>query len=155
MKGSMVHDILTTTGILILVFLMIYWALNQGVKQTADAMNMAPLMIQEKLATYLTVISLSSGTGEITTKLTRSLPINISLGKLDVFVKPRTEKYFPWSEVERGGAIILKTPSPSAFINPKGSNIDVKENIYFDEKLNKKIIVRKSEGENKISIGVK
>ena len=129
--GSMVHDVATMVGAIVLIFIMMYMLMIFGTRATADMLNSGPLVIEEALAGHLAIASMASGNASISFIPRVPMDLKIEVTTDIIFVEP-PDKYVPYGEVERG-AVVLKTPEPLSYIKLKGIDVKEKRRIFVPQ----------------------
>jgi len=151
MKGTMVYDIVTMVGMVILVFTLIYWSTTVGASIVADYVLSAPKTIQDSVSSYVIMSCVESGDMTTTLKIT-PIQFTLKMNSTHFSIEPTGEKYSTWKEVERGGSIRLRKAPASALIACTGTTIKP-ASIAFDPNSDDSIIIKKQG--NEVSAGVR
>ena len=115
MKGSFVYDIVTTLGIIIMVFLVIYWALIFGTETVAGMLLTSPAVVQSSIASAM---SFGCRTENFTFAYTITKAGQFDFVVAEKFVQaiPPAKKLRDWTSIERGGVVQYRGIEPSPII---------------------------------------
>jgi len=125
MRGTFIYDITTTIGIVIMVFLIIYWSVQYGTDMVAGMMLNHPSITQGALASAASFSCRPYDYSfELETK--SSVPATLDVRGQTVQIIPPKGKLRDWTGVERGGFQQYKTIEPSLIITCQ--NVEIAEN---------------------------
>jgi len=158
--GTQEYDIMVFVGVVILVFVIIYWTLTYGVAIMADLLYFAPSVMQDSLASFVTIESTQVNTNISLRLGTGNMPMHISLKDIvddegksygyEMNVVP-PGKYFYGKRVQRGGYVEFLPIEPISVITCDETGI-VSNDRFSIESTRSYIIVERKE--NEIIMGV-
>ncbi len=129
MRGTFVYDGITAVGMVIVVFLIIYWSVMYGTDMVVNILRSDISTIQGTLAS---AISFSCRPYEysITTEAETSAPGSVSLKETTIQIIPPEKKYRDWTSVERGGFFQYRGADPAELIRCEGVSVQANDASY-------------------------
>lgn len=144
------YDLIIMLGVVLLVAIIIFWSVQYGAAIVSDLMLEAPLVLQSSFTSYASGACAVDGNMYITHKITKGYPLYAFMNTTHVQMKPADKKYYPYTDVERGGYMGFGIRPALPFIN---CGIDVvRKNVLFNPNVNHEITLDKTE---EMRIGVK
>jgi hypothetical protein len=142
MKGSaFIHDMMMIVGMLIIVFTLIYWSMNFGAVAAKNVMESSPLLLQERIAGYLSTMCVFNGDMNITI-FPEDIPMEIEI--TEKYVQASTKGTIHKQEIQRGGSVTYERTGPTVYTVCDSAEIQ-KIKISFNPEFDKKIILRKKD----------
>ncbi len=141
MRGTFVYDVVTTVGMVLMVFLIIYWAVQYGADLVSGMLLNDPAAIQGTLAAALSFSCRPYDyTFSLENKATVSADVSVKGGAVQII--PPQGKLRDWTSVERGGFVHYRGIGPSQIVSCTGEKIS-DLSAHFEKSDSKKFIVSK------------
>lgn len=148
--GTQLYDIIVLVGVIMLIFVIFYWAVTYGAQLVSEMLYSAPATVQDSLASFIGAGCIGSGNVTVALAITPT-PLTAVLNALTLNVVPPEDAYRSGRTVERGGYVKFGPPDPIAYIRCTGIGVVV-GNTSMNPAKNKAFVVNKTD--NKITLGV-
>ena len=150
MKGAMIHDIVRLTGLIILVFVIMFWGVSYGVGIVAKTLVSSPYVVQDSLTSYLSIGCMQENM--VITLEVDPYDMKLKLNDSHVQVIPESKFY---GSIERGGNIKIRKETATAYVRCDRTDVSSHERT-FREKDNTEVSVIKTKTDDKdiMRIGV-
>ncbi|MFQ6009539.1 MAG: hypothetical protein ACE5J7_00225 [Candidatus Aenigmatarchaeota archaeon] len=148
--GTQLYDIIVLIGIVILIFVLIYWSMTYGAQIVAEMLFSAPETVQDSLASFMGA-GCAPGNMTVVFSITPT-PLTAFVDNDTINVLPPEYGYYYGREVERGGYIRFDPPEPIAYVKCKGVSV-VTGSVDFEPRKHTAFVVNKTL--NEIGVGVK
>ncbi|MEM5804489.1 MAG: hypothetical protein QXU82_01430 [Candidatus Aenigmatarchaeota archaeon] len=148
--GTQLYDIIVLVGVIVLIFVVFYWAVTYGAQLVSDMLYSAPSTVQDSLASFIGAGCIGGGNMTVELAVTPT-PLTAVLGAKTINVLPPEDAYRGGRTIERGGYVKFGPPSPIAYVRCAGTNVAT-GNVTMNPAENKAFVVNKTDG--KITLGV-
>ena len=148
--GTQTYDLVVMIGVVILIAIIIFWAVRYGAAIVSDIMLEAPIVLESSFASYASGACAVDEGMFVSHGLTKAYPLYAFMNSTHVQIKPAEKKYYPYSEIERGGYLGFGIKPALLFV---GCGIDVvRKNVLFNENLHKSITLNKTSEDMRIGV---
>ncbi|HLE07722.1 MAG TPA: hypothetical protein VI933_03815 [archaeon] len=115
MKGTIVYDVVTTIGIIILIFMVIYWSLVFGTDTVAGMLLTSPSVVQASLSSAFS-FGCRTEDYDFTYIIEKPTQFDLNVVGNAVQAVPPAKKLRDWTTIERGGYTQYRSINPSPTI---------------------------------------
>lgn len=147
--GTQLYDIIVLIGVVMLIFVIIYWSVTYGAQMVANMLFSSPQAVQDSMANFMGS-SCISGNMTIMLSITPT-PLTLVVDRETVNAVPPDYPYYGGREVERGGYVRFGAPDPIPYVWCTDSSIE-RGSFEFDPRQNIFFVVNKTMED--VSIGV-
>jgi len=142
MVSRQTYDLLVMLGVVFLIFIVIIWAVRYGAAIVSDIMLESPIVIQNSFASYASTLCAVDGNASVSHTIVKRYPLYAFMNSTHVQIKPAEKKFYPYTDVERGGFLGFGVRPASPFIN---CGIEViRKNVRFNQAVHKAITLNKT-----------